>query len=75
MTANTSYMMRRAWAHGDHDSSTRLQDIPLFYPMLASGSQQHAQERTWLLRLLAAGLRVSSTPATPSCKHFSSMSG
>ena len=40
------------------------QGIPLFYSMLTSGSQQHAQERTWLLRLLAAGLRVS-TSCTP----------
>jgi len=28
--------------------------------MLASGSQQHGAERTWMLRLLATSLRVGT---------------
>ncbi|KAK9812620.1 hypothetical protein WJX72_000751 [[Myrmecia] bisecta] len=34
-----------------------VQDVPLMYQLLMSGSQQHWLERCWLLRLLQAGLR------------------
>lgn len=33
------------------------QEIPLMYQLLVSGNQQHVQEQSWVLHLLAAGLR------------------
>lgn len=34
------------------------QELPLFYGELVGGTPQHAADRTWLLRLLLAGLQV-----------------
>ena len=34
-----------------------MQEIPLMYQLLVSGNQQHVEERSWMLHLLAAGLR------------------
>lgn len=45
--------------------NVRVQQVPLFYSFLVSGSPEHGAERTWMLRLLLAGLRVSE-PNGPS---------
>ena len=34
------------------------QELPLLYGELVSGTPRHTQERTWMLRLLCAGLQV-----------------
>lgn len=34
-----------------------LEDIPMFYSMFNSSSEQHRKERVWMLRLLATSLK------------------
>ncbi|CAO3573240.1 unnamed protein product [Mortierella alpina] len=36
-----------------------LEDIPMFYSMFNSSSDQHRKERVWMLRLLAASLKTA----------------
>ncbi|KAF9574547.1 hypothetical protein EC968_006159 [Mortierella alpina] len=36
-----------------------LEDIPMFYSMFNSSSEQHRKERVWMLRLLAASLKTA----------------
>ncbi|KAG0049349.1 hypothetical protein BGZ83_005861 [Gryganskiella cystojenkinii] len=36
-----------------------LEDIPMFYSLFNSSSEQHRKERVWMLRLLAASLKTS----------------
>ncbi|KAG0099120.1 hypothetical protein BGZ93_009097 [Podila epicladia] len=36
-----------------------MEDIPMFYSLFNSSSEQHRKERVWMLRLLAASLKTS----------------
>ncbi|KAG0365693.1 ribosome 60S biogenesis N-terminal-domain-containing protein [Gamsiella multidivaricata] len=36
-----------------------LEDIPMFYSMFNSSSEQHRKERVWMLRLLATSLKIA----------------